>query len=182
MLDEIIFEPQNNNHYEVFMKKIILALIILVFMACEQSNSVLVKNETSQIITYTLKVNGNRDYGDERPYTIQPYDEKMHDLGNYHKMVNFNAKLIQSIYCESNFTQYTFKEIEPFELDIKNTLSENIKLSAKGYIVGEPLTVTGKISGQVMTKTPEFKATTLDGYPVTITSSFNGTKFLVTIH
>lgn len=173
------------------MKKIFILSIffITILVSCTDNvYQVYIKNNTSRAITYTLEIKGGTDSGNHT-HTVQPFNENIHDLHTLAdcKMRSYNCTLRESVVCKTELYSgvYTFDEINPIEIEVKNMLNENILLYANGYILNEPLTLlateAGK-TGQVITRTPVFSATTLSGYPVLVTSTFINNKVKVLVH
>jgi hypothetical protein len=164
------------------MKRVGLLIIIsLVLFAGCSDTTIVVTNNTSKDITYTLRV-----YPNIESHVARAHDTNTHGAKNglSHGLVNYvPSSLPESIYLETRGDTYTFNEIV-IPIRVYNALKKDIELSAEGYLDTNPLVVNGEgeKNGLLYTKTPKFDAKTTDGYPANIAYVFDDNKCLVTVH
>ena len=143
---------------------IFIAALVLVTISCVEEYTVIVNNDSSQTVIYTLTTG----YRTEN-YTINSKQQNYHSLVKalYHTMAGYSAPPLEdSIDLVQSGDVYTFSEIKPIPIEIFNTLSKDVELSGDGAIIdNDPLIILAYqelLTESVRSRKPEFTAKILD--------------------
>ena len=166
------------------MPTVFLACVL--FIGCAQKYTVVVSNESSHTVSFTLTT-GYRS----QTLTLEPDKKYFHDpmpvsLGN--SIASYEP--MSYVFPSKSGDVYTFYDIPvtptSIHANIYNSLSREVKLFSNGAIDSDPLIIGAgeeKLSVSILKTSPSFSAETTDGgypdvsYPVQVAYSFDGTTY-----
>ena len=170
------------------MKKLTVFLIILcgLFFGCdieEQKPGISTIRNTSENFDVNYKFKDNIDR------TIAKGSEEFYNQPLYDYIIVYEPSkrvFLNTQHPHKNDAIYTFNEIDNYLVKVNNTISENVSLSADGWMDIMTDITQGYIddanhTGKIYSKKPNFTVTTASGFPAEAVYNFINDTFFVII-
>jgi hypothetical protein len=163
------------------MRKLAVFAVILTYglVSCQNSyNDTTIENKSSRTVTFMTAHSG--------PYTILAAESMTLDTVKNGYVKTYTPDKRVSYSRSGDYS--SFDDLTQYPVNVINLTNETVNLSSGGWIEAEPLNVPANttsaspIAGTIYTKKPNFSAVTPSGFPLQVDYTFDGNKFMVTVH